>query len=362
MQGNVESVTLVEHVSNGIDLCRVRIDFDEPYIFYDWNKLQDFIGKFVEYETRVDYYKNEAKVVICNLAEVYKIHTLDKVEGIRLIPEKDKIRVGCNLDISSVKFGDTVCGCVAFLSDYRKGASEKAQWLDCKMIDMYSKAFTLRIFTRGNMDNGVSAEEAVEAKVGRYVKFDLSSTSYGYQTGLIELENVEVTAPPEVDIAIEIIKDAVKDDVILQDYMNTYNFISHLKTLINGEIGYELVFIAAEIQQIQALQNISNYYDTGLMIRAAITSRGYLLPANTHFSRTVLNVNKLLRTQLGKDRELLLILDPLADEDMSPTKLMYMRMASFVKDIINDRRGFITVSQEGMDVRHLGKVSGGLLC
>lgn len=362
MYGNVERITFVENIAEGVDLCKVAIDFDEPYIFYDWNKLHEFVGKYVEYSTRMDFYKNEKIVVICNIAEVYKVNTVDKVEGIKLIPENDKVRIGCTIDISSVKFGDTVCGCVAFLSDYKKGSSEKAQWIDCKVIDMHSKVFTLRIFVRGEMVEGVSAENAVEAKVGKYVKFDLSSTNYGFQTSCIELENIPVTHPPEVDVAVAIINEAVVGDSELIDYMITYDYINQLKGLINGELGYDLVFVAAEIQEIQALQNISNYYDTKLMIRAAVTSRGYLLPTITKFSRSVLNINKLLRTKLGKERDLLLLLDPLAEEDVSPTKRMYMRIASLVNEIINDRRQFTVNYVDKFDLKELSRMSGGLLC
>jgi hypothetical protein len=174
------------------------------------------------------------------------------------------------------------------------------------------------------------------------------------------LHNVPVLPPPEVEVAIAIINNAVKEDDELKSYMEMYDYINTLRNLIDYEVGYNLVNVASEIVMIQMIQNISNIYDIKLMIRAAITSRGYLLASKTNFSRPVLNINKVLKSKLGTCRELLLLLDPLADEESSVSKNMYMRLAKFSKDIIDERRG-LNEKVDVIDRTALRDLSGGLL-
>lgn len=357
--GVVNSISLVKHISTGLDLCKIQIDFDDLHIFYSFNELSEFLDKPVQYDVRQDMYEGKIITVVANIANQYVVQTIDKVKDIRLIPENAEVREACNFSINNVKPGTMEFGCIAFLSDYELGQSAKTKWIDCKMVDASAKLFNLRIFTK-HIEGDVDAEELIKAKIGKYVQFDISYTKYGYQTDEIELYNIPVVAPPEVDTAIAIIQEAVAEDEELQEYMAKFDFINSLRMIIDCEIGYHLVHIASEIIMAKMILNLSNLYDTKLLIRAAITSRGYLLPSKTKFSRPVLNTAKVLKTKLGTCRELLLILDPLADEEATPTKVMYMRIAAFVKQIIDERRGLYEI-KEDIDADELRRMSGGLL-
>lgn len=358
--GTVDQVTLIERVQGTVDCCKIRIDFDDLYIFGKYEELCDFIGKRVSYDTRSDVYNGRAITVVANLAEIYKIQVLDKTTNIRLVPENSEDRVGCNFTIDSLKYGDRSVNCVAFLSSAKPMSSARSEWVDCVMVDKKSKVFEMRIFTR-NADSGdIDPTEAVLAKVGRYVKFNLEFTQFGYQAKSIELVDTPVLVPPEVEVAIRIILGAVEEDKELKQYMEYYKYIETLRNVIDVEFGYHLVKIASEISMINALENISDLYDSKTLIRAAITSRGYLLPAKTKFSRPILNITKVMRTDLQTCRELLLILDPASEEESSPTKRMYMEISAFACKVVDERRGISEEISERINLSDLRRKSGGL--
>ena len=212
-------------------------------------------------------------------------------------------------------------------------------------MDKKAKQFVLRLFT-SNLEGNVNAEEVIGELVGHYVKFDINSTRYGYQAQALELVNIPVILPPEVEVAITQIIQTVSTDKELMEYMTQYNFINILKGIIDGEFGYHLVAIASEIYCIKAISNISDEYNIQTLIRAAITSRGYLLPSKTKFSRPMLNTNKVLKSKLNNDKDLILLLDALSEEEISPTKSVYIRIRKFIKQILNERRGLIDENKE----------------
>lgn len=338
INGKVISVKLIEHISRDLDLCEIEIEFDILKIFGSYNEIMTYIGKRVQYSVRKDMYKGQQINVIANLAEMYTIQTVAEEDNIKLLPDDSEHRSVCNFSIDTIKYGDYDVGCIAFLSGYEVGSSKKTKWIDCKMVDKKSKQFDLRIFTR-QVEDGVDAEETISGLVGSYVKFDINNTRYGYQTNEIELYNVPVVVPPEVEIAIVQILKAISQDEELCKYIEQYDFINTLKNIIDGELGYNLVSIASEIYLIKAICNISNEYNMKTLIRAAITSRGYLLPTKTKFSRPLLNTNKVLKSALARDRDLILLLDIFSEEEASPTKKAFVRIGNFARDILNERRG-----------------------
>ena len=340
ISGEVKSIALIEHIKEGLDFCEIVIDFDTLNIFYNYNELIKFVDELVIYDIRWDVYKDKPVSLVANIAKAYTIQTIDKTDNIQLLPELAEERPGCNFEINSLRFGHTEYGCTAYFSSYECGSSDKTKWIDLTMVDMKSKVFTLRLFTK-NIEGEADPLETADALKGHYVKFDITSTRYGYQTKGIELVNVEVLPPPEVETAIQVIRQASDNDDGLRKYMGQYDFIDTLRNVTDIEPGYHLVRIATELEIIRALKSVTNIYDTKLLTRAAITSRGYLLPAKTKFSRPVLNTTKLLRTELATDRELLLMLDPFAEEQPSHTKCMYIKLAGFSEYIINERRGTV---------------------
>lgn len=350
--GKVESVKLIEHKADKLDLCKITIDFDEIFIWGDYNELIDYIGKPVEYSVRQDVIDGKPVTVIANMANQYTVQTLSKQESIKLIPASGLGRAECTFDVSTLKYGDTAYGQVMLLSGYTAGKSDKTKWIDCTVIDKYSKLVTVRIFTK-EVEGDIDAEATIAALVGYYIKSDITFTKYGYQTRGIELVNVPVVKAPEVDIATNVLVNEISKDTELQEYCNAYDLIYILSEHINIELGYELVYMAAEIALINELENMTDTYDFKAMRRAVFATRGYLLPSKTKFSKAVLNINKLSKTSLKTDKELLLLLDPLADEEPSKTKVVFYKIKEIAKFIIEDRRRVEPELQELSAIRSL---------
>ena len=360
--GEVVNVELIKSITSEIDYCQIDIDFDSHKIFGKFSELQGFLNKRVSYDVIPDIFEGQRITTVVNLAEIYKIQTLEKNKDIRLITKDIEARPGCNFDCKKLMYGDTKLKAVAYLSSYKRGSSDKSEWVDLTMVDMNSKVFSVRMFTlNADIADGCNLIASIDGMVGHYVDMDITSTKFGLQASRIAKLDLPVLCPPEVETAISIILACAQDDSELMDYIEHYNFIDTLKDIIDIEPGYHLVRIASEMSLINAVENVSNLYDFKLLNRAAVVSRGYLLPSNTKFSRPLLNVTKLLKTKLSKDRELLLILDPTSDEPVSPSKRVYMKIAQFSEDLLNERRGINEEMQDIVDIRYLRNVTGGLL-
>lgn len=362
--GIVESVTLVENLGDKLDYCKIRIDFDEKMIYGDYAELCTYIGKEVEYAVKKDMHKGAIIEVVVNLYERRVITTLSQERDIALLPDEDAVNrtTVSNFFIDSLRYGEVQGDCIAFLSSYECGASNKAQWVDCTLVDCKSKMFTMKLFSKDGMPQE-QLVDLVERCVGSYVIFDIISTKYGYQVSDDQFKyyNAPVAPPPEVDTAIAIINQAVKDDVELKSYMNMYNYIDTLKKVIDGELGYNLVRIATELSLYKAMQGVSKLYDYKLLVRASIVSRGYLLGSNTKFSRPVLNVNKLLKSPLSRDRELILLVDVLAEEKASPTKNVFIEVGNLANRLVDERRGIYEEISDSDVYSNMRRNSGGLL-
>lgn len=360
--GKVESVTKIEHLGEELDYCNITIDFDEKKIFGDYTALCEFVGKYVEYSVCRSMHNNEQIEVVVNLCQKRVIQTLEKSEDIMLLPpDSDTFRESISkFDIKSVPRGEYLKDGVAFLSKFERNVSNLSQWFVLTFVDCKARMFTARLFESNDMSME-ELEDLVDGLVGRYVRFDIYNTAYGYRIEYPQLYNVPVTAPPEVETAVAIIEQAVAGDEALVSYMQATNFIETLKKVIDGELGYNLVRIATELTLIKAMQGVSRLYDYKLMVRAAIASRGYLLGAKTHFSRATLNTNRVIRTQLKEDKELLLILDVFSEEEASPTKNAYIEVRKFADRLVDERRGlYEEVSNSGV-IDSIRASVGGLL-
>lgn len=338
LSGKVESVVFIEHLGEKLDHCKIRIDFDEKVVFGYYNDLVELIGHYVQYDLRWDLVNGVRTEVIANLVNQHTVQTLDKVEGVRLIPKDTEKRAVCTCDISNLKYGDKEYGVIALMTGIRQGHSVKAQWVECTMVDRNSQTFELRIFTKYT-EGPADPYKTLESFVGSYVQFDISSTPYGFQTNSIEYVNMPVVTAPEVDIAYNVLSKVASEDTELNSYVQMFDMLNVIKGQMSGDIGYELVYMAAELNMIDCLQNISDAYEYQALRRAVFVTRGHMLQCNTKFSKPILNFNKLVRTDLKTDKELLLIIDPMAEQEMSRTKKLYYFIREFVKKVIDERRG-----------------------
>lgn len=358
LQGKVEKLTIIKNVGENIDLCELTIDFDILKIFYDSNELHQFVGNDVIYTVRKDVVDGVLCEVICELALLSTIQTVSRSENVKLIPEKVS-RTMCNIAIKDTKFGEFYPGVTALMSSFQFGSSSKAKWFDCKMIDMHSKEFVVRWFSSGF--DRESAEDMLNNCVGKYNAFDMEYTRYGYQTKELTPLPQEVEESPEVIVAKEVMWNMVQSDSALMSYCTKYNFFENISGIINGEPGYEFVVMASELYMVNAISDVTCDLDIRAIKRAIICTRGYLLPRKTAWSKPLLNNTKVMQVgELKMDRELLLIIDALSEEEPSPTKLMYIKVRGLVNDIVKIRRG-IKNEEDIANIVNVGNVFNGLL-
>lgn len=358
LQGTVTSITRIESVGKGLDLCSIQIGFDDLKIFYDYSELLEYNGCDVQYTIRRDVVHGVPDLVICELVKLSTIQTVESVENIRLIPEGTK-RTVCNFDITTARYGNYYPNVTALFSSYTLGTSAKSRWFDCTMIDMNSKVFMVKKFeSDGSLD---TVEHIYKDAVGKYVVFDLESTRYGFQTKEITTLPQSVELSPEVIVARTVLEKELKGDEALQKYCSNYDMLNVLSNLIDGEPGYALVRMASEIYMINAVDSISVGLDIRAMKRAVFCSRGYMLPHKTEWSIPLLNNSKIMQIPpLKTDRELMLIIDPLSREPMNSTKATYIKIRGLVNDIINIRRG-IENEKDSSGINALTDMFNGLL-
>lgn len=343
MKGTVKSVEFKRHIDTveGIDECLLTIDFDEVYAYYPQAELMKFLNKEVSYAARVDMVNGKSALVLCEINDVGHVYTVESTENVKLYVE-DNERPFCNFNLRELKQGEYYPGSVAFLSDVEEGSSSPViHWFDLMCLDRESHVFKLRIFAQSVSEGGIDNKENFVKAIGSYIKFDMRLTPYGYQTKEVEILPYEGgKVSPEVALARKVLEGVLEKDPELKAYVETKRLLDVLYDKMDGEPGYNLVRMAQEIYFINALENVSKDVDTKAMKRAVFCSRVYLTANNTKWSKPVLNMNNIVRAPaMSKDRELLLILDVLADEPPTPTKIAYIKVRQMVELVIKIKRG-----------------------
>lgn len=342
--GKVNALTRLEVIKDRLDYCEIVIDGFPFKVFCDYDDYLRYIDVTIAFELRNDVYKGEIIEVVEGIIERKTVVTVSKEEDIKLMPDITGWTGICNFALSSLRVGEQMSDCIFYLTDMYMDASERAKWFQLKVVDMASKVYEIRMFTSGGT-SAVNTEAGITNFIGHYIKCTVTSTRYGLQTSEIVLYPVDVVEPPEVSVAISIIEEATKDDKELCSYMTKYHFIEELRCVVDVEPGYPLVKVAAEITLIKYLKNISDIYSDKLLIRAAVVSRGYIINRKNELSKPILNVNKIMRSDLSKDIELINTIDVLS-EDTTQNKRVYIEICKFVNFIMDERRG--TVDEKGI--------------
>ena len=337
-RGHLYSLTNITSYSDNFAMLKVEIDFDEYYIFYDPAQLTQFVDKDVYYTTRPDMINDRKVEVVCEIALVTEVVTLDKTStDVKLIPFDVK-RPVCNFNIKDVKFGEYKVGCIAILTGMEKGESKKASWLDCHMIDAYGHMFDLRMFT--NVSN-VDDVSKFEAMINGYVEFELESTKYGYQTTSIQALPQDIEQSPEIAIAKNVVMEYINSDSVLTNLVTSTGLVAALDKYVDTEPGYLWVRIASELYLIDTFENITSGMNILTMKRAAIVTRLFVLPHNGEWSNQIVNVVKMLKfAELSGDNDLRGIVDVFYKGDTSETRIFYFKIRDMVESIIRLRRGF----------------------
>lgn len=336
MRGTVEAVQMLSSIRDGFCKMIIRIDFDEYYIFYDPQAIMGFLHKDVIYNTRPDIVEGKEVEVIAEIALVTEVVALEATTNdIKLVPFDTK-RPVCNFNIKEVRFGEYKIGCVAILTDIKEGSSRKANWFDCEMLDAYGHMFEVRMFT--SKEDVLKLNE-YKIMVNGYVEFNMESTKYGYQTSEISALPQEIEASPEIAIAKNEVMKYIQSDPAIYAMVNDYKLDSYIDMSVDGEPGYQWVRMASELYFINALDNVTSGVSISSMKRAVICTRLSALPHKSSWSETVLNVTKVLRYKdLVADEELRKIIDVFYNDEVTPTKRLYIEIRKMVNQIINARR------------------------
>lgn len=337
--GKVNALTRIETIKDRLDYCEIVIDGFPFKVFCDYNDYLRYIDVTIAFELRNDVYKGEIIEVVEGIIERKTLVTVSKEDDIKLLPDITGWTGICNFALSALRVGEQMSDCIFYLTDMYMDASERAKWFQLKVVDMASKVYEIRMFTSGGT-SAIEMEAGIKNFIGHYIKCTVTATRYGMQTSEIELYPVDVVEPPEVAVAISIIDNATKDDVELRAYMEQYAYFDSLRKVIDIEPGYQLVKVAAEITMIKYLKNISDLYSDKLLIRAAVVSRGYLINRKNELSKPILNVNKIMRSKLSADVELINTIDVLS-EDTTQNKRVYIEICKLVNFIMDERRGIV---------------------
>lgn len=337
LTGHVESVKVVAQINGGFCECDIVIDFDEYKIFYERDIIQSYVDKDVFYNVRPDVVHGQTVMVICEIALVTEVMTVDANKSSKLVPV-DSRRPICNFRINDIKFGEFKPGCIAILTKYSMGRSAKAKWYDCELLDSQSHLFELRLFSPEA--DPTKPQDTMDVLLNGYVQFDIESTKYGYQTGELRGIAQKVEASPEVAIAKTVVERTVQADGALLEFVIDTKLFDYLDSFVDSEPGYAYVRMASEIYLIEALANITNDVDERAMKRAVVCSYAYVIPHNDPWARNIVNVIKILKhAELRADNVLKSLLDPGFEDKCTSSKLLYMEIKNMVSQIIDIRRG-----------------------
>lgn len=360
--GLVNSIRLIDTINSGLDYMEITIDGVAYKMFGKHAKTIKYVSGTVLYETAPDIYQGKMIERIIDIAEERVVTTTKATAASKLLPEEGDVNPVCNFEFASLPLGTKESGVICYLSNYIENCSDKARWYDLRVVDMRSRVYTLRYFSSFSAASN-ETRAVLDNLIGKYIKTDITYNQYGYQVQQqkeIELYPVEVVLKPEVEIACKIILDECREDEQLMDYIRTFRVVDKLKSIIDIEPGYHLVRIAMELSIIRAVSNITDTFTRRVLIRAAVVSRGYLIDRTNELSKPILNVNKVLRSALKTDMELINLLDALSG-NTTQTKRMYISIAKFVKYIIEERRGLINEEDIINNYNSISDLFGGLL-
>jgi hypothetical protein len=289
--GKLLSVSVVESLSSQLQKMAIDVNHNEYIMFGDSTALTPLINKDVEFEEEDGIVENLAEVVVVT----QKVETNDDV--MTLIPSKSSSSSTINFDLSQISPGELQQAQTILFLSYTKSNSRVAKWYDMNCIDRNSKNFNLRIFYDSEFDSSV-----IEHNVGRYIICDIRYDSkYGLQvSGKINLLDIPVTLPAEVELAYETLKDICDEssDAWLDEYNKKFRLIDTLRLLVAENIGYHLVHMCAEIMLLCTMENIVEDLPLTLMKQAVFASRGYLIPSKTPTTvpAEFLNYHRLITT------------------------------------------------------------------
>lgn len=319
--GKVESVQLIERSVNELDECKVIIGMNEYTIFDNYADLVEMLNQEVEYTSRIDVVRGLPTRVITDIVLKATVHTVEKIESIRLIPESNN-RVSINFSQKALRPGDFIPDATVIVTGVEKGSSQRAVWLDVHAIDKEGSTCYVRIFsTAQDVESNMNF---INSLIGHKVTMAIRKTHYGLQTELSSVFDGGIAEPaPEVSIAKEKLINLVKQDQALYSYASNTHIVGTLAKKVSWDIGYDLVFMATELYLLEAYENISVGLDVQAIKRAIVCSMGYKVAGDSKWSHVLTNIELASSVkELKEDEVLCTLLDEFSDDD-SLNSLVY---------------------------------------
>lgn len=273
------NIELVETLPTSGDLLRVTIDNSvEAYWFYSFAESTKYLNQEVIVEYRQDIYKGALHQFIATFIIPTVVNTLEKKDNIKLYI--DSVDNQSNLSFSEIAIGETKKGCIVYCVRSEFKSSSAAIWQELLIRDKSMHVAKLRLFDYDN--------KAAEFS-GRYVMTELTRSKFGFQSEIIYPVEGECQANPEIDIAIQYIKNYFSNDVDAMSYISKYNLIESLREIIDYEPGYSLVRLAMELSMVDSMFNITKDVDLVSIGHALLAGYGYHV-RNSELSPIVNNV------------------------------------------------------------------------
>lgn len=341
IHGVIDSIEVQEKYDTNLDFLAVTMNNLSTY--YIFGKLEDYIKYVdadVQFEVREDVVHGIKYEIITSLALTSIVQSVESPEddySTCLIPDVSKFRNVITFNKYNLKPDDVAMAQIVLVIDCKNGCSKITRWKDFTCLDVNSEMFNLRLFT-----NDESVDEFCKNCINHYVMVDIKlDKKYGFQVFKdMTIDETEVQMPPEVYLSSMLLSMTAKRDEALWGYIQKYDMLEHLKSLVCYEPGYNLVEMAAEIKLVNTVCSIFASYDRKLLIRAVFASRGFLLASKADLSNPLINYHRIITSTLKDDFDLIRLLDvtnPIEEGDIN--KQAFFAIRRMLTTIMKGRRG-----------------------
>ncbi|MCM1219025.1 MAG: hypothetical protein NC548_31470 [Lachnospiraceae bacterium] len=321
------SIVKLSDSTNG-DLLEVTIDNSITALwFYDYADSMQFLNQEVIVEYRKDVYDGQLRQFIKTFTVPTVVNTLEKQDGFKLYLDQQDNE--CNLAFSEIQSGETRPGCIVFCVAQEYKSSAHAVWMELLIRDKTMHVAKLRIFDYES--------DKIEL-AGHYIIGELSRNKYGFQTDRVVVAPGEIRRNPEIDIALQFIKNYFSTDVPIMTFLNQTNLLEAMLKHVDYEEGYVLVRLAMELAMCEALNNITKDVDVQAIGQILLLSYAHLARPSSVLSPVVNNVFLAQQVMLSNRRLVVTCLDECLAEH-EPEYAVVKNIQSSVAKILEIRKG-----------------------
>lgn len=327
----ITNVTLMEHLQEGLDMCRLEFDngADSAYIVWNYTNLLEYIGGQAVVTFRQDVYKGTVAKFVNTLAKVGVIKTLEREDNIKLYsPVADNHSTICFRDI---KEGQTVQGVKVYVVRVDQDSSSRATWANFLVMDRERKIAVLRLFNPSTDDFFYR---------GRYILCDIRRNKYGLSTDNITTIDSSFALSPEVTIAEKYVMDAFAGDSETLGVLQQSNFISFCKVHIAEEPGYDLVRLAMELDICNEMANLVQDTNFDLVRKALLYGHFTVLNNESVYHPDIVGFASISKFRFH-DRKQVLDLLYAETEDIKNERAAYKAIKTIADSAVKIKKGMV---------------------